>query len=115
MFLFPPLSIFTGVKSIDANVEAKTVIVEADESVSAQVMLEKLQKVDSSCDVECGRSYCDVKQCSSNVVIVFSFFPCSGPQPLENQWPCHNRWAITNQSLQLYMLVSSTYSCFLRK
>jgi hypothetical protein len=34
-----------GVKSIDTNVEAKTVVVEADESVSPQLMLEKLQKV----------------------------------------------------------------------
>ena len=34
-----------GVKSIDTNVEAKTVIVEADESVAPEFMLEKLQKV----------------------------------------------------------------------
>jgi hypothetical protein len=35
----------TGVKEIDTNVEAKTVIVEADESVSPELMLEKLSKV----------------------------------------------------------------------
>ena len=34
-----------GVKSIDTNVEAKTVIVEAEESVAPEFMLEKLQKV----------------------------------------------------------------------
>ncbi|KAG7341463.1 heavy-metal-associated domain containing protein [Nitzschia inconspicua] len=33
-----------GVTNVDANVEAKTVIVDADESVSPQFMLEKLQK-----------------------------------------------------------------------
>ncbi|KAG7358377.1 heavy-metal-associated domain containing protein [Nitzschia inconspicua] len=33
-----------GVTNVDANVEAKTVIVDADESVSPQLMLEKLQK-----------------------------------------------------------------------
>ena len=34
-----------GVESIDANVETKTVTVQADPSVSPQVMLEKLEKV----------------------------------------------------------------------
>lgn len=34
-----------GVHAVDTNVEAKTVVVEADDSVSAQLMLEKLLKV----------------------------------------------------------------------
>ena len=34
-----------GVKSIDANVEAKTVVVESDPPATPQAMLEKLQKV----------------------------------------------------------------------
>jgi hypothetical protein len=34
-----------GVTSVDTDVEAKTVVVEADPSVSPQFMLEKLQKV----------------------------------------------------------------------
>ena len=34
-----------GVTDVDTNVEAKTVVVRADESVSPQLMLEKLQKV----------------------------------------------------------------------
>jgi copper chaperone CopZ len=38
-----------GVKNIQTNVEAKTVVVEADESVSPQFMLEKLQKVRRCC------------------------------------------------------------------
>lgn len=38
----------TGVKTIDTNVQAKTVVVEADPSVSPQLMLEKLQKVNES-------------------------------------------------------------------
>eukprot|EP00339_Tiarina_fusa_P012248 CAMPEP_0117053686 /NCGR_PEP_ID=MMETSP0472-20121206/37146_1 /TAXON_ID=693140 ORGANISM="Tiarina fusus, Strain LIS" /NCGR_SAMPLE_ID=MMETSP0472 /ASSEMBLY_ACC=CAM_ASM_000603 /LENGTH=72 /DNA_ID=CAMNT_0004768863 /DNA_START=38 /DNA_END=256 /DNA_ORIENTATION=- len=33
-----------GVKSVDANVEAKTVVVEADDSVTPEFMLEKLMK-----------------------------------------------------------------------
>jgi copper chaperone CopZ len=50
-----------GVKSIDANVEAKTVIVEADDSVSPHVMLEKLQKVDRNC-CDCVKTkYCNSK------------------------------------------------------
>ena len=40
-------SLLLGVKSIDANVETKTVVVEADDSVSPQLLLEKLQKVRS--------------------------------------------------------------------
>jgi hypothetical protein len=43
--LFSFFNLLSGVKTIDANVEAKTVIVEADESVTPQFMLEKLQKV----------------------------------------------------------------------
>jgi hypothetical protein len=35
----------TGVKNIDTNVETKSVVVEADESVAPQTMLEKLEKV----------------------------------------------------------------------
>lgn len=35
----------TGVKNVDTNVEAKSVVVEADESVAPQIMLEKLEKV----------------------------------------------------------------------
>jgi hypothetical protein len=38
----------TGVKSVDANVEAKTVIVEAHDSVTPESMLEELTKVRSS-------------------------------------------------------------------
>jgi hypothetical protein len=38
----------TGVKEIDANVEAKTVVVEADDSVTPEFMLEKLLKVSQS-------------------------------------------------------------------
>jgi copper chaperone CopZ len=38
-----------GVKNIQTNVEAKTVVVEADESVSPEFMLEKLQKVRRCC------------------------------------------------------------------
>eukprot|EP00527_Entomoneis_sp_CCMP2396_P006597 CAMPEP_0198142004 /NCGR_PEP_ID=MMETSP1443-20131203/4902_1 /TAXON_ID=186043 /ORGANISM="Entomoneis sp., Strain CCMP2396" /LENGTH=72 /DNA_ID=CAMNT_0043804917 /DNA_START=203 /DNA_END=424 /DNA_ORIENTATION=+ len=33
-----------GVHSIDTNVEGKTVVVEADESVTPEMMLEKLKK-----------------------------------------------------------------------
>jgi hypothetical protein len=40
LLLFAP-----GVSGIEINVEAKTVVVQADESVSPQSMLEKLQKV----------------------------------------------------------------------
>jgi len=36
---------FLGVHKIETDVEGKTVVVEADESVSPEVMLEKLQKV----------------------------------------------------------------------
>jgi len=36
---------FLGVKNVDANVEAKTVIVDADESVKPEFLLEKLMKV----------------------------------------------------------------------
>ena len=35
----------TGVKEVDTNVETKTVVVEADDSVSPELMLEKLSKV----------------------------------------------------------------------
>lgn len=35
----------TGVSSVETDVAAKTVVVEADPSVSPQLMLEKLQKV----------------------------------------------------------------------
>jgi copper chaperone CopZ len=37
-----------GVESVDANVETKTVVVEAEESVSPELMLEKLKKVSHS-------------------------------------------------------------------
>ena len=33
-----------GVESVECNVEAKTVVVQASESVAPQVMLEKLEK-----------------------------------------------------------------------
>jgi hypothetical protein len=36
---------FVGVSKIETDVSAKTVIVEADESVAPQMMLEKLEKV----------------------------------------------------------------------
>jgi hypothetical protein len=36
---------FEGVSKIETDVSAKTVIVEADESVAPQMMLEKLEKV----------------------------------------------------------------------
>jgi len=36
---------FSGVTNIETNVEAKTVVVQAEDSVSPQVMLEKLEKV----------------------------------------------------------------------
>jgi hypothetical protein len=36
---------FAGVSKIETDVSAKTVIVEADESVAPQMMLEKLEKV----------------------------------------------------------------------
>lgn len=39
------LSKVEGVESVDTNVDAKSVIVQADVSVSPQVMLEKLEKV----------------------------------------------------------------------
>ncbi len=35
----------SGVKSIDTDVDAKSVVVEADDSVTPSVMLEKLEKV----------------------------------------------------------------------
>ena len=37
--------LFEGVTDIQTNVETKSVIVQADESVSTQLMLEKLQLV----------------------------------------------------------------------
>ena len=39
------LTSMVGVKDVQTNVDAKTVVVEAEESVSPQLMLEKLQKV----------------------------------------------------------------------
>ena len=38
------LSKIDGVTSVDANVETKTVVVTADEGVSPELMLEKLEK-----------------------------------------------------------------------
>jgi hypothetical protein len=43
MFL-PP-----GVSSVETNVEAKSVVVEASDAVPPQLMLEKLEKVSLSC------------------------------------------------------------------
>jgi hypothetical protein len=36
---------FVGVSKIETDVSAKTVVVQADESVAPQMMLEKLEKV----------------------------------------------------------------------
>jgi hypothetical protein len=45
MLLTTGLFYFEGVTDIQTNVEAKSVIVQADDSVSPQLMLEKLQAV----------------------------------------------------------------------
>lgn len=41
----PPKKPKKGVKSVETNVEAKTVVVDADDSVTPEFMLEKLMKV----------------------------------------------------------------------
>ena len=46
-----------GVTDIQTNVEAKTVVVQAEESVSPQLMLEKLQKVGSFFGCEEAKSF----------------------------------------------------------
>jgi hypothetical protein len=65
---------FTGVHNVDTNVETKTVVVEADESVSPNSMLEKLQKV---------RTFPYSGFCQTDPSEVFSgltLFPCRNSQ-----------------------------------
>lgn len=101
-----PCAHHTGVKTIDANVDAKTVVVDADESVSPQMMLEKLQKVRVGrmsrqqrvmhCVVVVGETTETLRVHNLFWIVQFSLTLCrvcssSGPQPPENLWPWLNR------------------------
>jgi hypothetical protein len=51
---------FIGVSKIETDVSAKTVIVEADESVAPQMMLKKLEKVRERSEMSGGRNWCSL-------------------------------------------------------
>ena len=71
------MSTCPGVKSIDTNVEAKTVIVDADPSVTPQLMLEKLEKVSVASDLF-GRAR------HSLITDTSVRYDCSGVKQVEN-------------------------------
>ena len=88
---FSPL-LLPGISDVQTNVETKKVVVVADESVSPQHMLEKLQKV----SVVSGEKGC-------------SAFPCCLSKPLLLVSVVRSKWKVSGTGLAQK---SSLLSCY---